>query len=184
MSGRIFLVALILFIGLLAIIGRVVQLTVIEGDALAALAAGQHRKRVIVTPPRGTIIDRNSRRLAFSLGAESLFVHPSKVSTSVSGMSQVLAESLGLPAHKITAAINSSAPFVWLKRGVSRDTAEHIKGLEFPGIGSIPTQRRVYPHGNLAASVLGFVNVDAKGIGGLEVSYDRYLLGKARRGTR
>lgn len=180
MSGRILLVALILFIGLLAIVGRVVQLTVIEGEALAALAAGQHRKRVIETPPRGTIVDRNSRRLAFSLGAESLFVHPSKVSTSVSGMSEVLAESLGLPAYQITAAINSSAPFVWLKRGVSRDTAAHIKGLQFPGIGSIPTQRRVYPHGNLAASVLGFVNVDAKGIGGLEVSYDRYLLGKAR----
>ena len=180
MSGRILIVAVILFVGLLAIIGRVVQLTVVEGEALAALAAGQHRKRVIVTPPRGTIVDRNSRRLAFSLGAESLFVHPSKVSTSASGMTGVLADSLDLPSDKINAAINSSAPFVWLKRGVSRETAEHIIGLQFPGIGSRPSQRRVYPHGNLAASVLGFVDIDAKGIGGLEVSYDRYLRGKAR----
>lgn len=177
MSRRISLVAGVLAAGLLIIFARLVHLTVVQGDALAERAAGQHRRRVTVEPQRGVIVDRNGRRLAFSVGAESLFAHPAKLPAEVDAIIPVLAQHLSLPAQQIDARLHSSKPFVWLKRGASPQEVSHIKALRVSGIDSKSTQRRVYPHRTLAAPLLGFVNVDAKGLAGLEKAYERYLLG-------
>ncbi len=177
MSGRIGLVAGMLGVGLLLIVARLVHLTVVQGDMLAQRAAGQYRHRETVTPRRGAIVDRNGRRLAFSVGAESLYVHPAKLPTDVEDMIPVLARHLSLPAQQVDAILHSSEPFVWLKRGVFPQEASQIKALRVSGLDSKSTQRRVYPYRTLAAPLLGFVNVDAKGLEGVEKAYNHYLLG-------
>ncbi len=177
MSGRVGLVAGMLGVGLLLIVARLVHLTVVQGDTLAQRAAGQYRHRETVMLQRGTIVDRNGRRLAFSVGAESLYVHPAKLPDDVDDMIPVLAQHLSLPARQVDAILHSSEPFVWLKRGVFPQEASHIKALRVSGLDSKSTQRRVYPYRTLAASLLGFVNVDAHGLEGIEKVYDRYLLG-------
>ena len=181
MSKRISIAAGALALGLLVIFARLVHLTVVQGDALAEQATGQHHKIVTVEPQRGAIVDRNGRRLAFSIGAESIGVHPSKLPPQVGSLVPLLAEELALPAQRVKALIHSSAPHVWLKRGVSLRTADRIKALKLTGLNIVRTQRRIYPHGTLAAPLLGFVDVDAKGREGLEAAYDRYLLGKVTR---
>ena len=177
MSRRIGLVAGMLGLGLLLIIARLVHLTVVQRDTLAQRAAGQYRHRETVTPQRGAIVDRNGRRLAFSVGAESLYVHPAKLPADVDNMIPVLAHYLSLPAQQVDAVLRSSKPFVWLKRGVFPQEASQIKAFNVSGLDSKGTQRRVYPYRTLAASLLGFVNVDAQGLEGIEKAYDRYLLG-------
>lgn len=177
MSRRIGLVAGMLGLGLLLIVVRLVHLTVVQRDTLAQRAAGQYRHRETVTPQRGAIVDRNGRRLAFSVGAESLYVHPAKLPADVDNMIPVLAHYLSLPAQQVDAVFHSSKPFVWLKRGVFPQEASQIKALNVSGLDSKSTQRRVYPYRTLAASLLGFVNVDAQGLEGIEKTYDRYLLG-------
>ncbi len=177
MSRRIGLVAGMLGLGLLLIVVRLVHLTVVQRDTLAQRAAGQYRHRETVTPQRGAIVDRNGRRLAFSVGAESLYVHPAKLPADVDSMIPVLAHYLSLPAQQVDAVFHSSKPFVWLKRGVFPQEASQIKALNVSGLDSKSTQRRVYPYRTLAASLLGFVNVDAQGLEGIEKTYDRYLLG-------
>jgi cell division protein FtsI (penicillin-binding protein 3) len=164
-------------LGLLLIVVRLVHLTVVQRDTLAQRAAGQYRHRETVTPQRGAIVDRNGRRLAFSVGAESLYVHPAKLPTDVDDMIPVLAQHLSLPAQQVDAVLHSSKPFVWLKRGVFPQEASQIKALNVSGLDSKSTQRRVYPYRTLAAPLLGFVNVDAQGLEGIEKTYDRYLLG-------
>ena len=177
MSRRIGLVAGMLGVGLLLIVARLVHLTVVQGDTLAQRAAGQYRHRETVTPQRGAIVDRNGRRLAFSVGAESLYVHPAKLPADVADLIPVLAHHLSLPARQVDAILHSSEPFVWLKRAVFPQEASLIKALRVSGLDSKSTQRRVYPYRTLAAPLLGFVNVDAHGLEGLEKAYERYLLG-------
>ncbi len=177
MSRRVGLVAGVLGVGLFLIVARLVHLTVVQRDTLAQRAAGQYRHRETVTPQRGAIVDRNGRRLAFSVGAESLYVHPAKLPDDVDDMVPVLAHHLSLPAQQVDAILHSSKPFVWLKRGVFPQEASQIKSLGVSGLDSKSTQRRVYPYRTLAASLLGFVNVDAQGLEGIEKAYNRYLLG-------
>jgi len=48
------------------------------------------------------------------------------------------------------------------------------------GIDSVEEDRRFYPQGTLAAPLLGFTDIDAKGLEGIERKYDRYLRGEPR----
>ena len=70
---------------------------------------------------------------------------------------------------------------MWLKRRVSPREAARVKALSLSGIDSVETERRIYPQGSLAASLLGFADVDARGLEGVEHTYDQYLHGKAAR---
>ncbi|MBI2268275.1 MAG: penicillin-binding protein 2 [Candidatus Blackburnbacteria bacterium] len=72
---------------------------------------------------------------------------------------------------------------VWvpLKRRVNNQTKEVIDGLKLQGIGSDMEEKRSYPEGTMAASILGFVGKDAagsdKGYFGMEGHYDVALSG-------
>ena len=181
MSKRISIAAGVVVVGFLVIFARLVQLTVVQGEKLAAQAARQYHQRVTVKPLRGAIIDRHARRLAFSIGAESVFVRPKKLPADIERVVPALAERLSLPVQRIDSILHSDVPFAWLKRGISSQEAGRIAALKLSGVESVRTQRRVYPHGTLAAPLLGFVNVDAKGLEGLEAAYDHYLVGEAIR---
>src|SRR5262249_38410968 len=41
----------------------------------------------------------------------------------------------------------------------------------------MPELRRFYPHGRMAAAVIGFAGVDSQGLEGIELAYDGYLRG-------
>ena len=96
-------------------------------------------------------------------------------------MARQLTATLDVSPRRMHAALRSPAPFVWLKRRVPPDVAQRVKALALPGVGSVPTQRRVYPHADLAAALLGFVDVDANGLEGIEAVYNDDLLGHAAR---
>jgi cell division protein FtsI (penicillin-binding protein 3) len=57
------------------------------------------------------------------------------------------------------------------------DIATRISDLALPGIGVLPSERRTYPSGSIAAQVVGVTNVDGTGITGLERQYDGSLAG-------
>ena len=181
MASRLRIAAGVLGLGLLVVVARLVQLTIVQGDLLAQRAAVQHRQRVTVKPYRGAIVDRNDRLLAFSVGAQSLFVRPQKLPADIDATIPIMAEQLSLPVQQVYRILHSSAPFVWLKRRVSPREAARVKALSLSGIDSMETQRRIYPQGSLAAPLLGFADVDARGLEGVEHTYDRYLHGKAAR---
>lgn len=61
---------------------------------------------------------------------------------------------------------------------VTRTQAEKIKDKKLPGIGFKAVSQRVYPEGQLASQVLGFVNADGMGNYGLEGYMNTQLAGK------
>lgn len=67
--------------------------------------------------------------------------------------------------------------YVVLKKRADADVNRGVLGLKLPGIGSQERNYRIYPHGSLAAQLLGFVDDDGEGKYGVEQSLDRQLAG-------
>jgi cell division protein FtsI (penicillin-binding protein 3) len=160
-----------------AIVARLVVLQVNQADALQMRALDQRLREVELPAWRGQIVDRSGEPFALSVEARDVYADPRYVvdpwETAVS-----MAPILGLGVRDLLAKLTADTTFVYLDRQVDLDVARRLEALDLPGIGFLPTSKRVYPAGPLAAQVVGFVNVDGVGISGLELQYQSLLAGK------
>jgi len=175
MEKRLLIAGAVLGCGLLFVLGRLVHLTTIHNEDLARQASQQHLKKMEIPSRRGAIVDRNGEPLALSVPAESLFIRPRKLPTDANKWIVPVATALRAPLEQVNASFRSAEPFVWLKRRATPQEAAQIRAYGIGGIDSIETERRFYPQGALAAPLIGFTDVDARGIAGIEQTYDRYL---------
>jgi len=121
---------------------------------------------------RADIVDRNGRLLASDVEAHSLFADPAHVLDRDEVVEKLSAIFPDLDQDQLRADLaNRKRRFVWIKRGISPRTAQRVHNLGLPGLSFRRELRRVYPGGKLAGHVLGHVNVDNKGMAGIE----RYL---------
>src|SRR5690606_21577057 len=72
---------------------------------------------------------------------------------------------------------NEDKNFVYLKRQVSVELAEQIRALKIPGIHQQGEMRRFYPEGGMTAHVLGFTDIEDKGLEGVELTFNEELSG-------
>src|SRR5262249_9384406 len=157
---------------------RAVQLCILQGPALQELASRQHRQHVALPPERGPIVDRHGDVLALTIESAAVFARPGKMEPNANLIS-TLAHALDVSPAAVTEKIKGQDRFVWLIRGATPEQASAVAALGLPGIGTEPARRRFYPRGVLAAQVLGFSGVDAQGLEGVELAYDRDLRGAA-----
>lgn len=141
------------------------------------LAEQQQQRVVELNPPRGTIFSRDGRELAVSGPADSVYAVPREIkdprTTAIA-----LAGVLGIPAKEIAAKLDGKGWFVWLKRQITPEEAERVRGLKLVGIALKEESKRFYPQGELAAQVVGFVGTDSHGLAGLEQTFDAKVAGK------
>src|SRR6516165_2667035 len=163
-----------------AILGRVAYLQLFRHSEYLSRAARQQRRRIDVAPKRGVIYDRNMRPLAMSIPVQSAFAVPSEIK-DVGMATRLLSGELGIPAEEIRQELESENTFVWIKRKLSPDKVEAIQSLNLKGIYLQEENQRYYPKRDMAAHVLGFVNVDEKGMGGVEEKYDDLIRSKAEK---
>ncbi|GBD24872.1 putative peptidoglycan D,D-transpeptidase PenA [bacterium HR30] len=155
-----------------ACFARAAYLSVWQAEFLRGRARQQHTQRVAAPAERGPIVDRNGQLLALTLEASDVFLRPAEFDPEGAAL---LAQALGIPVDLVRQRLSSSSPFVWLKRNVPRAEAEKVAALRLRGVGLQETRRRVYPMGSLAGQVLGTVDVDLRGLSGVEAAYDRFL---------
>jgi cell division protein FtsI (penicillin-binding protein 3) len=93
-------------------------------------------------------------------------------------VAKALASSLGVSEGEMRHKLASGRPF-WVKRGAKLEATAHLRQAKLRCLSYSIENRRVYPQGNLAAHVLGFTDVDGRGIEGVERSYQRDLAGSA-----
>lgn len=180
MNERLLMVGGMIGVGLLLVLLRLVQLTVVQSEGLSRQAAGQHQRRFVLAPRRGEIVDRHGEPLALSFPTESLFVRTRELPTAAETQAVALASTLHLPLQEVQKTLRSSSPFVWLKRQASPEEAARVRALRLSGVDSVEEDRRFYPQSALAAPLLGFTDIDAKGLEGVERTYDPYLRGEPR----
>ena len=126
-------------------------------------------------PARAVIVDRIGMLLATSLEAPSLFAVP-KLIKDPERVAERLASILpDIEESEVAAQLASDKSFVWIKRRLSPSQALEVNRLGIPGLQFQPEGRRVYPEGSLLAHVVGYVDVDGKGLGGMERGFDEIL---------
>ena len=131
---------------------------------------------------RGRIFDRNGLLLASSVLAPSIWAIPEEVKADDADLRK-LAKLLGMPLKDLQHKLGEDdRSFVWLKRLVDQPVAQQIADMKIPGIHQRKEYKRKYPEGEAAAHVVGFTDVENKGIEGAERSFDKLLAG--REGSR
>jgi cell division protein FtsI/penicillin-binding protein 2 len=169
--GRILLITVLAALWMGAALGRLAYLQLFCYSDYLARAQHQQRLIVEVSPSRGDILDRNLRPLAMSVPADTCFAVPSEIPDPAM-VAQLLSGPLGLSQDEIESRLASSRTYARLARKLSPDIVARIDALNLKGIYFEKEDQRFYPKRELAASVLGYVDVDQKGLGGIEYSYD------------
>lgn len=165
-----------LCVGLGLIAGRLYWLQIVAADRFTQLAQVQRQRRVVLSPQRGSILDRTGADLAISMDKATLFANPRFVSDAAA-TARAIAPILESHEVDLYEKLSRPAGFVYLARKIDPAQAARIEALNLPGIDVAPESQRLYPLGPLAAHVLGFVGFENKGLGGLEQKYDRLLKG-------
>lgn len=166
----------------IVVTGRLIQVQLVRHDEYTNRALRQQERTLELSPVRGAILDARGRLLAESITAESIYADPQAMPNR-QAVAAKLAPILRIPQRDIEARLRSDAGFVWIARQVPLEVAAVVRKLGIAGISFIEEHRRAYPRGSLAANVIGYVGVDGEGLGGVEVSFDSYVRGRAGRVT-
>ena len=175
---RIWIVALGFCSMLLVIAGQAIHIQVICGPALATRATDQYETSVHTGARRGSIRDAQGRPLAVSLELTSVAAHPRQIDDR-RDTARRLAAALGLKAAELQRKLSTDQPFVWVQRQVPPDRARQAEALDLKGVSYHREYSRFYPNKALAGQVLGFCDIDGKGLEGIEHHYERYLNAEA-----
>src|SRR5947208_811436 len=168
-----------LFLGLLLLAGaRALWIVGVRGNDLKGRAAAQQVQEITVPARRGAITDRNGVELAVSEDSATVFANPRQVRDPV-GTAHRLAPIVQRPYERVLQGLSDRRRgFLYLARQIDAVRGSAIEQLKLPGIGVTTEPRRRYPHGSLAAQLIGAVGTDGYGLAGIEQLRDRKLRGE------
>ncbi|MCX5313631.1 penicillin-binding protein 2 [Streptomyces sp. NBC_00154] len=203
---RLRLVSLGLTLVMLAFVVRLLQVQAVDASAYAAKAEENRYLEYTISAERGEITDRSGIALAISVDAYDITADPkmftpedSKAPDAPQQAAALLAPILGVDAEELTKKLSKpksryavlarrQTPQVWKQikdlKSVFAEKAEKDRVNGGPGANVLAgifqeaTTKRVYPNGGLAAGILGYVNAEGKGAGGLESQLDKELAGE------
>ncbi|MET0758706.1 MAG: penicillin-binding protein 2 [Mycobacterium sp.] len=185
----------VIFVLLIVAAAQLFNLQVPRAAGLRAEAAGQLKVTDVEKAVRGSIVDRNNDKLAFTIEARALTFQPVRIRKQLAEAraktpeapnperrlrdiaAEVAARLNNRPdAKTVLKKLKSNETFVYLARAVDPAVAEAIS-TKFPEVGSERQDLRQYPGGSLAANVVGGIDWDGHGLLGLEDSLDAVLAG-------
>jgi cell division protein FtsI (penicillin-binding protein 3) len=178
---RLLMVAGVALLWMTAVFGRLGYLQLVRHSDYLARAQRQQQRTIEITPKRGAIFDRNMHPLAMSVPVESAFAVPAEIGDNKTVAARLLSNVLGIPRDVLEARFDSGSSFVWILRKLPPDKAEAVRALNLKGVYLQSENQRYYPKRELAAHVLGFVDLDEKGLGGIEYELDNLIRGKSEK---
>ncbi|SCD83813.1 peptidoglycan synthetase FtsI, partial [Streptomyces sp. BpilaLS-43] len=203
---RLRLISLCLTLVMLAFVVRLLQVQAVDANAYTAKAEKNRYLEYTIAAERGEITDRSGIALATSVDAHDITADPmlftpeeSNAPDAPQQAAALLAPILGrdaaeltkkllTPKSRYTVLARRQTPQVWKQikdlKSAFAEKAAADKARGGPGANVLagvlqePTTKRVYPNGDLAAGILGFVNAEGKGGGGLEAQLNGQLAGE------
>jgi len=169
-------------LGFVGLATRAAYIQVIANDFFQKQGEVRFARTLELPSNRGRILDRNGLILASSVPAPSIWAIPEDVERDA-GQLQQLAKLLEMPLAELNKKLeDEDKTFVWLKRQVDLPVAQEIMALGLKGIYQRKEYKRQYPEGEAVAHVVGFTNVEDKGQEGIELAFNKDLVG--RNGSR
>ena len=174
---RWFVVFLLAVLWMGAIFARVTYLQLFRYSEYLSKAQRQQQRIRETRPKRGSIYDRNGHELAVSLPVDYCFADRSEISDAPM-VAQLLSRILNDSSEDIEAKLADPHPFPVIARKLTPEVANRIEALNLRGIYIQKEPVRVYPQRFLASQVIGYVDVDENGLGGIEYALDKQIRGK------
>jgi penicillin-binding protein 2 len=194
LARRVALLGGLVVIGFAALLMRLWALQVLSGSQYAARAQANQVRTVPVQAPRGPILDRYGRVLVSNEPVTSVELSPSSLPTSYArrvAEIRALAHIAGVSVRHVTKLI--------VERRKAGDTLDPVvvrteatgpmltyleeRAGSFPGLTLARSYVRRYPHGSVAAQLLGYDGQNTHsagaviGLTGIESAFNQYLRG-------
>ncbi|MFJ6567047.1 peptidoglycan D,D-transpeptidase FtsI family protein [Streptomyces sp. NPDC091292] len=200
---RLRMISLGLTLVLMVFVVRLLQVQAVDANAYAGKAEKNRYLTHVLAAERGGITDRNGVALATSVDAYDITADPTmftreetKTEDAPEQAAALLAPILGQDPGDVAKKLRTpKTRYVMLARRQTPQVWKQIKDLKstladkarsdktapnvLAGVFQDPSSKRVYPNGDLAAGILGWVNADGKGGGGVEQQWEKDLAGKA-----
>ncbi|WP_250636814.1 peptidoglycan D,D-transpeptidase FtsI family protein [Isoptericola dokdonensis] len=175
-------------------VGRLVWVQVIQGPALASTAQQARLATQVTLAHRGDILDSDGTVLATSVDRYTVIADQQAiqgfrangrhdadgepVQDGALGIAQLLAPVLDKEKATLAARLNGEDRYVILARDVVPEVQRAVSALELQAyVRTDLTSERTYPAGTVAGPLLGYVNSDQDGLGGIEAAWDDVLAG-------
>src|ERR1700730_16348495 len=179
-ANRLLIVAGVAMLWALAIFGRLGYLQLIRHSDYLARAQRQQQRTIEITPQRGVIFDRGMHPLAMSVPVKSAFAVPAEIADETM-VAHLLSGIVNVPQDVLEQRFQASRSFAWVSRKLPPEKVEAVAALNLKGIYFQDENQRFYPKRDLAAHVLGFVDPDERGLGGIESELDSQIRGKSEK---
>ena len=173
--NRLILAGCLMALAFTAVGARVVELSALRDHNEPGVAAVSPDARLAVG--RADIVDRNGLLVATSLRTPSLYADPHEVLDAEDAAFKLSTVLPGINPAETAVKLASDRRFVWLKRNLTPREQQEVNSLGIPGLHFQDEWKRIYPQGALTAHVVGFTDVDDRGIAGVESSFDDVLRG-------
>ncbi|HYZ17627.1 MAG TPA: penicillin-binding transpeptidase domain-containing protein, partial [Candidatus Acidoferrum sp.] len=166
----------VLVCALAAIVWRLIQIQILEGDAFAAAARSNQVQVIPVAAPRGLIVDRRGTVIVRSRPSFVCALVPSQI-VDIDKTLPMLADVLKIPVAKLRARMlhhhgkhyttfdevrtnEPNGPIILASDLTPAQTARLAEAQsDLPGIDIERQPVRNYPHGKMGAHLLGYVGV-------------------------
>lgn len=176
--ARLITVSTFFCVLLVILLWRMLDLTVLHRKFLQGQGNARSLRIVDIPAYRGMITDRHGVPLAISTPVQSVWVNPKEFSPDKEQFMQ-LAEYLNLSPKELSRKIvhAESRGFLYLQRQLPPPLSKKIEALKIPGVNLQQEFKRYYPESDSISQLLGFTNIDDKGLEGIELAYQDWLMG-------
>ncbi|PZG15402.1 peptidoglycan glycosyltransferase [Nonomuraea aridisoli] len=160
--------------------GRLIQMQGLDSKVYEAAAVGQRQHIELIPAKRGSITDVNGHELAVTVEAREVSIDPTKVPAQVrQQVARSLATQLGKTEQEMAEKLaRTHTRYQLLARDVDPVVATRLVQAGIPSLATKRTYRRLYPAGDLAGSLIGFVGDEGTGLGGMEQAKNSLLAGR------
>lgn len=186
MRKRISIMFAVIFAILSLIYLRVIVLQTVRSGEYEAISVKQRVRTEIMSAERGTILDRDGNELAIPIPTRMIFADPRKVTDPVTTARALAVVLQFTPEQEINLAQrlqNKNSSFTYIMRQADSTISKAVADLKLPGIGSRREDGRALTSEGLRP-VIGRVNPDGVGTGGLELQFNDALVGTDGRVAR
>ena len=178
MLRRILALKIGLFLFFVVVAGRLIYIQVFRAPHYQEIARRQYEQNVTIPALRGGIYDRNGKVLASNAIEVSFAADPKLAGERLTALADRFARTLGKSRASYLARLKEPGRrYVWLERRISPELAARIRPAEFPGLVQLEEPRRLYHNDHVGGQLIGFTDVDNRGLSGVELQCDSYLRG-------
>ncbi len=176
--GRARFLAGLLAFTALVLVGRSVQLQVLDRQFIERQADMRHARTARLVAHRGAVQDRFGEPLAVSSPVDTVWVNPPEFAEAGEGIPR-LARVLGINRQWLEQRVTSNLDreFLYVERHIEPAQKEAVRRLGLPGVYFQREYKRFYPNAEVTGHLLGFTSLDEAGQEGLELAFDRTLKG-------